>query len=432
MKVGIIGAGPAGLASARFLRDKGFDIVVFEKALSVGGVWGKSPLNTAVYKSLRTNIPTSVMQSPSFPFSESLPSFVTPTDLCQYFEDYTRHFNLSSTILFGCTVVQVKQKAKDHWEVVYEHDKTQGLAQFNKIVVANGHYEKEFSAHVDGLKDWLIADNKRTVVHAKAYTKAEDFEKKSVLIIGARSSGQDIARETKAFASRVYVMDNKCALPDTAENHTYVPRGTKISSEGYLVWRNTEEEQRIDGPPVDVVVMATGYVYSFPFLGEDLLDSKCQNEKHVAPLYQHLIHARRPSLAFVGIPVTNPCPLRLFEVQACYLAAFWKGEVVVSEMERLDWVETRREKVGKRLQDFHGFSPSLGTVFQYLKELINHVPTVDKDAFAANLDIVEEVYAASHTRKPNSPCDDDVYRDYNYHGKQVYTVFLLTLLFQCS
>lgn len=74
--VAVVGAGPAGLACARFLRDKGHVPIVFETAASVGGVWGRNPLNTVVYPNLRTNIPTCVMQCQDLPFEDGLPSFV--------------------------------------------------------------------------------------------------------------------------------------------------------------------------------------------------------------------------------------------------------------------------------------------------------------------------------------------------------------------
>ena len=44
-RIGIIGAGFAGVTSAKILRDFGFDTQVFEKDAEVGGVW-VDPINT--------------------------------------------------------------------------------------------------------------------------------------------------------------------------------------------------------------------------------------------------------------------------------------------------------------------------------------------------------------------------------------------------
>lgn len=45
---------------------------------------------------------------------------------------------------------------------------------------------------------------------------------------------------------------------------------------------------------------ALGYKYSFPFLSPECEVSVEDN--HVRPLYKHLIHAKFPSLGFIGIP----------------------------------------------------------------------------------------------------------------------------------
>src|SRR4029078_7900830 len=51
--VAVIGAGAAGLASARWLWDAGLETVVFERTGAVGGLW--RPDTGLAYPSLRTN-----------------------------------------------------------------------------------------------------------------------------------------------------------------------------------------------------------------------------------------------------------------------------------------------------------------------------------------------------------------------------------------
>jgi len=48
MKIAIIGAGFAGLTTARHLRDFGHDVTVFEKVHDVGGVWSTTRLYPGV------------------------------------------------------------------------------------------------------------------------------------------------------------------------------------------------------------------------------------------------------------------------------------------------------------------------------------------------------------------------------------------------
>ena len=58
------------------------------------------------------------------------------------------------------------------------------------------------------------------------------------------------------------------------------------------------------------------YCYNFPFLDEEETGMRFKGLRHTTPLYQHLLHARRPSLGFIGIPLAVPCPIPFFETQA--------------------------------------------------------------------------------------------------------------------
>lgn len=63
MKIAIIGAGVAGLASARRCLENGFECVVFERTKGVGGTWVYDerighdefglPIHTSMYKCLK-------------------------------------------------------------------------------------------------------------------------------------------------------------------------------------------------------------------------------------------------------------------------------------------------------------------------------------------------------------------------------------------
>ena len=53
MRVGIIGAGVAGLATAKVLKQAGHEVVVYDKAPDVGGVWSR----TRRYPGLTTQSP---------------------------------------------------------------------------------------------------------------------------------------------------------------------------------------------------------------------------------------------------------------------------------------------------------------------------------------------------------------------------------------
>jgi lysine/ornithine N-monooxygenase len=49
--------------------------------------------------------------------------------------------------------------------------------------------------------------------------------------------------------------------------------------------RNGGARVLTEGPPVDAVILATGYLYDFPFLDEPELGMEFRGRRHVSPLY---------------------------------------------------------------------------------------------------------------------------------------------------
>lgn len=131
MRVAIIGAGVAGLASARRCLENGFEIVVYERSKSVGGTWVYDkrvgldefglPIHTSMYQNLmyeliftfvfvkinstfkiitfRTNLPKELMDFPDFPYKGlNDVSFLKSSQVLEYIEQFTEHFGLNKHI----------------------------------------------------------------------------------------------------------------------------------------------------------------------------------------------------------------------------------------------------------------------------------------------------------------------------------------------
>lgn len=79
----VIGAGPAGITTARELQREGHDATVFEQMPDIGGVWlpdqlsedealgaglERKGVHSSLYDSLRTNLPRELMGFSDFPF----------------------------------------------------------------------------------------------------------------------------------------------------------------------------------------------------------------------------------------------------------------------------------------------------------------------------------------------------------------------------
>ena len=53
--VAVIGAGPSGLVTARYLKNEGFDVAIYEQSRSLGGQSSLNPRSSGVWPSMRTN-----------------------------------------------------------------------------------------------------------------------------------------------------------------------------------------------------------------------------------------------------------------------------------------------------------------------------------------------------------------------------------------
>lgn len=334
LSIGVIGGGAAGLATARaFLRSNEesnaiFDVTIFESRMNPGGVWkydeGASgeKKSRPMYRNLRTNLPKELMQFPEFAWGDGDgrdASYVTHGQVQEYLEDYTNEFNLHKHIKYGCKVEHLlvasdKGVESDDWPRIQlkwsEEGGTESVDIFDSVCVANGHYSSPSYPEIPGLRHF-----KGRVMHSIEYDDPAPFAGRTVLLVGARASGADIAREIASVAKCVYLSDSTCTEKQEHGNVHLLPRTKSIDEDGAIHFSSGEKEWTAAG--IDTICFASGYDYSFPFINDDSnFDmSFVKGERRVKPLYKQLWHAKHPSLAFIGLP-HSVVPFPLFDFQA--------------------------------------------------------------------------------------------------------------------
>lgn len=418
-RVLVVGAGPAGLAAARFLRELGREVLILEAGSGYGGIWAREPTNDVVYDKLLTNLPKVCMQSFDLDFPEHLPSYLPAEAVGEYVCTYADAFSLQSSTSFNSRLTQLRPLqhcgnaawAGGQWRATWAVDGTAHEEDFDAAVVAVGHYEVPFVPEIPGQHAWLdAAPCVRRVMHARHYKNADSFAGRSVLVVGGRSSGVDINREVHGVASWLYSLEKSCARPSTEGRVTHVPLGGELAHDGHVYFQG----ECLPGAPVHDLILATGYTYSFPFLDEKKLGLDLgPARRYIAPLYQHLIHCRWPTLCFIGIPMSVPTPIPLFEAQGRFVAAHLSGSIISTQEEREAWVAKRREAVGARTQDMHFMSDDS---WPYLKELTRHsgLSGIAYEAYCRRVDIVASIYRDRVRRRPKSLWADDSFRRCEY------------------
>lgn len=324
IKVAIIGAGAAGLVTARVLKREGFEPTIFEKEAQATGVWNYQPDSNSrpMYRGLRTNLPRELMAFREFPWGGDgkTMSFVTHNEVKEYLKRYTKAMNLEDLIQYQSTVTKLEVLDNGEKESINKDDSsswpriklewqssTSGddscsdshSGEFDAVCICNGHYAAPANPIIPGIDNF-----EGEIMHSIAYDEPSIFKGKRVLCVGGRASGSDLAREISHYAEHVYLSDTTCpslnnGKPITEGNVSWVPRTTEVLPNSRVSFGPTCEET----PKVDVMIFCSGYDYEFPFIDEDSnLDlSVIPGERRVKPLYEQLWHARYPSLTFIGL-----------------------------------------------------------------------------------------------------------------------------------
>ncbi|XP_044277007.1 flavin-containing monooxygenase FMO GS-OX-like 2 [Varanus komodoensis] len=334
LRVAVIGAGAAGLCAARHLLaspDTFAPPVVFEGSSRLGGTWvyteetGEDAwgwtIHSSMYHDLRTNLPKEVMAFPDFPFDPSLPSFLHHSDVLSYLESYAEHFGIQDNIRFHWQVEEVRPGQKGQtgspcgWDVtavLRAPDSAQRVTEhFDAVLVCTGHYASPFLPAIPGLDSF-----QGHLLHSHSYRHPEPFAGQSVVLVGAGSSGVDLALELLPLAARVMLSHHGPPVSGLPEDVQQVPLLSQVAQKAVVC---------SDGSVLqaDTLILCTGYRYHFPFL--DLAQLGLQETDYgVGPLYLHLLPPQHPSLLFLGL-CQRICPFPHFHCQARFAVAVLAG-----------------------------------------------------------------------------------------------------------
>jgi hypothetical protein len=300
---------------------------------------GNPPLSP-IYDSLYTNLPHCLMAFPDFLFAPETPLYPAASVVQKYLEDYAGHFDLLRFVRL-CTRVErvIWDTNSGEWDVTLS---TGEQLEFDFVVVANGHFRKPQYPIVAGLQSWL--DSGRAF-HSAWYRNPRGLaHHKKVMVVGGGPSAIDICADMGGVVPLILhsipgpTLPGEVTYPKDTDNYRKVGRVAEYQDDGkvLLVDGSTESD-------IDLLILATGYEMSFPFLsqitlGVPPLPPPLPNELHnstyhVFPLAHHLfpLQGKFPStsIAFPGLPRLI-VPFPLFEDQARAIAQ------VIKDPESLD------------------------------------------------------------------------------------------------
>uniref|UniRef100_A0A8C8SE49 Flavin-containing monooxygenase n=1 Tax=Pelusios castaneus TaxID=367368 RepID=A0A8C8SE49_9SAUR len=336
-----------------------------------------------IYKSVIINSSKEMMCFSDFPIPAEFPNFMHNSKIMEYFRMYAEHFDLLKYIHFKTTVVTVAKRLDfpitGQWDVVTETEGKQESAIFDGVMVCTGHHT---NAHLP--LDSFPGIEKFTgrYFHSRDYKSPQEFSGKRAIVIGIGNSGADLAVELSHTAEQVFLSTRqgawivkrtgedgypsdtayithymeflRCIVPLSLLNylaekklnanfnheiyglqpsqHPTVSDGlpNRIISGKVLVKPNIREftntgaifEDGTREEDIDVVVFATGYSFSFPFLEDciKVVENQVSLYKYVFPP-----HLEKPTLVFIGLiqPLGSIMPIA--ELQGRWATRVFKG-----------------------------------------------------------------------------------------------------------
>ena len=384
----IVGAGPAGLSLARAFERHGLDFRVHERHDDVGGIWNRDNPASPIYRS--AHFISSKTQSGylGFPMPDDYPDYPSARQILAYHRAFADAYGLRRHVRFGCGVAAATPLDGGGWRLELDDGETLEAAG---LVCANGTNWDPNRPELPGRFDGEI-------LHSVDYREADIFRGRRVLVGGGGNSACDIACDAaqnaeSAFISlrrgyhfvpkhifgvpadvfaesgpdlpmwlvqpvfgamlRLLVGDlTRLGLPKPDhrifETHPILNdqllhhlRHGDIAARPDIARLDGGEVEFVDGrrEAVDLVLLATGYRQSIPYLPDDALEWSGTRPQ----LYLNLFSRRQPSLMAMGFMETDGGAYRMFDRMADVIAQHAKDRIENPERaRRMDQLKARR------------------------------------------------------------------------------------------
>ncbi|WP_434771621.1 flavin-containing monooxygenase [Pseudomonas entomophila] len=185
----VIGAGQAGVAASEHLSSLGIPHLVLERA-RIAEAW-----RTGRWDSLVANGPAWHDRFPGLQFDDLAPdAFPSKDRVAAYFERYAQQ--IDAPIRTGVEVTRVTRNVGAPGFTV---DTSEGVIEATRVIVATGPFQTPVIPPI------APKDERLYQIHSAAYRNPQQLPEGAVLVVGAGSSGVQIADELQRAGRKVYL-----------------------------------------------------------------------------------------------------------------------------------------------------------------------------------------------------------------------------------
>ncbi|MGO2540485.1 MAG: NAD(P)-binding domain-containing protein [Specibacter sp.] len=390
LRVGIIGAGPSGMAQLRAFesaRQNGAkipDIMCFEKQNDWGGQWNSSwrtgldengePVHSSMYRHLWSNGPKECLEFSDYSFDEhfgrAISSFPPREVLFDYIKGRVEKSDVRKYVQFNTVARHTTYNEETQEFTLTVEDLATGTTTehvFDKLVVSTGHFSFPAVPEFKGINSFP-----GEVLHAHDFRGAERFAGKNLLMIGSSYSAEDIGMQAHKMGAESITFSYRSGPMgfDWPENTVERPLVTHFDGSTAHFSDGTQGE-------FDAVVLCTGYQHKYPFLPGEL-SLKSSNVLYPANLYKGVVWQQNTNLFYLGAQ-DQYYTFNMFDAQAWYVRDVMTGAIELPTPAKRDadiqlWLERQAALPDHNAEaDFQS---------DYLRELIaaTDYPPFDLDA----------------------------------------------------
>ncbi|WP_275628185.1 NAD(P)/FAD-dependent oxidoreductase [Pseudomonas sp. 273] len=184
----VVGAGQAGVAMSEHLTAQGVPHIVLEKS-RIAEAW-----RTGRWDSLVANGPAWHDRFPNMEFSVGPDEFPHKEQVADYFVAYAKQFDAPIR-----TGVEVKKVTRNQGRPGFTVETSEGTLQALRIVSATGPFQRPVIPAI------APKDERIQQIHSAHYFNPQQLPEGAVLVVGAGSSGVQIADELNRAGKRVFL-----------------------------------------------------------------------------------------------------------------------------------------------------------------------------------------------------------------------------------
>jgi indole-3-pyruvate monooxygenase len=193
----IVGAGPAGLATAACLNQFSIPYVIVEREECSAPLWRKH-----MYDRLSLHLAKEFCELPHMSYSVDAPTYISKDTFVKYLDDYIGSFNIQPRYL---TVVESSTYDTDgkYWSIVARDMMKCTIVNYiaKFLVVASGENSAENIPMVPGLENF-----QGVAIHSSSYKSGINYRGRNVLVVGSGNSGMEIAYDLASHGANTSIV----------------------------------------------------------------------------------------------------------------------------------------------------------------------------------------------------------------------------------